>query len=195
MLLESAILLSLANECQTRVDTNVIQRLINIESSGNPYAIAVKGVPIVKQPKTMEEAIQAAKQLDKLGFNFSVGLMQINHTNFDKTNLTIETAFDYCKNIDAGSQIFKECHDRAKIKFKDKSSTDILNHAASCYYSGNFEYGFKKEGKNNVSYVDKFNVVTKPNIVKEKTIKPKPVTPPNTSRNIESWDVFGDFSY
>lgn len=192
MFLESAILLSLAQECQTRVDTDVIQRLIRIESSGNPYAIAVKGVPIVQQPKTTQEAVQAAQQLDKLGFNYSVGLMQINHTNFEKTNLTIETAFDYCKNIEAGSQIFNECHDRAKNKFKDKSKEEILNHAASCYYSGNFEYGFKKEGKNNVSYVEKFNGVMASNKAK---LKPKSVTPPNPKRNIESWDVFGDFSY
>ncbi|EGU31272.1 conjugal transfer protein TraB [Vibrio ichthyoenteri ATCC 700023] len=193
MFLEPAILLSLASECQTYVDTDVIQQLISIESSGNPYAIAVKGVPIVKQPDTLDEAIQSARQLDKLGFNFSVGLMQINHTNFDKTNLTIETAFDYCKNINAGSQIFNECHDRAKVKFSNKTKDEILNHAASCYYSGNFDYGFTKEGKNNVSYVDKFRGIKSKS---KNTIKPKK-QPENLSdkpRNTESWDVFGDFS-
>jgi type IV secretion system protein VirB1 len=192
MVLETAFILSLINDCQTDIDSKIIQRLINIESSGNPYAIAVKGVPIVKQPATKEEAIQSAKQLDNLGLNYSVGLMQVNYSNFSYTGLTIETAFNYCANIKAGSTIFKDCFDRASLKFKDDSNKTILDKAASCYYSGNFDYGFKKEGKHNVSYVDKFNnVIPIKSSVKKTTIENKP----KPKNNIEVWDVFKDFTY
>lgn len=196
MILESALILSLANQCQSNISTDIIQKLISIESSGNPYAIAVKGVPIVKQPTTKEEAIQSAKQLQQLGFNFSVGLMQVNHTNFDRTELTIETAFNYCENIKAGSQIFKDCLDRATIKYPNKNESAILEHAASCYYSGNFTYGFKKEGKSNVSYVEKFNGITSNANQPKKPVKQKTENKtPQDSNNTAVWDVFGDFSY
>lgn len=192
MLLESALIMSLASDCQSNIDVDIIQRLINIESSGNPYAIAVKGIPIVKQPTSKEEAILSARQLESLGLNFSVGLMQINHTNFKKTGLKIETAFNYCENIKAGSQIFKECLDRAKLDSKD--DVTALNKAASCYYSGNFTYGFKKEGDRNISYVDKFNGVDAGD-KKPTSTKPEPKREyAEQKERAEVWDVFKDFS-
>lgn len=198
MILESALILSLANQCQTNVSTDIIQKLISIESAGDPFAIAIKGVPIVKQPKTKEEAISAIKQLDSLGFNYSVGLMQVNHANFKKYGLTLDTAFDYCPNIKAGSEIFLECLNRAKAKYSSKSESQIINHAASCYYSGNFTYGFKKEGSNNVSYVDKFNGVrikpNSPESIKTHRIQTASDNLPERKQPSEPWDVFGDFT-
>ncbi|ARR51917.1 hypothetical protein ETN89_19910 (plasmid) [Photobacterium damselae subsp. damselae] len=197
MILESALILSLANQCQSNISTEIIQKLINIESAGNPFAIAIKDVPIVKQPRNKEEAINAIKQLDSLGFNYSVGLMQINHANFKKYSLTHDTAFDYCPNIKAGSEIFLECLNRAKEKYSSKTESQILNHAASCYYSGNFTYGFKKEGKSNVSYVEKFNGVEikphAPESIKTHQIQTESDNLPERKQHSEPWDVFGDF--
>lgn len=189
MILESALILSLANSCQDVVRTEDVKRLIDIESSGNPYAIAVKGVPIVKQPQTKDEAISAAKQLDSLGFNYSVGLMQVNHTNFERTGLTIETAFDACKNIKAGSSIFADCFYRAKNKFKDDDSKN-RERAASCYYSGNFTYGFKKEKGQKLSYVEKFS---RTNSSSEKKAVIENETQTDKKLNYQDWDVFNDF--
>lgn len=199
MIIESALLLTLANECQNNLPSNIITRLIEIESANNPYALAVKGVPIFNQADNLNDAITSAKKLDSLGFNFSAGLMQINHTNFNKTGLTIETVFDSCKNIQAGSQLFKDCFDRAKITYPNKTEHQQLEHAASCYYSGNFTTGFKKEGKNNISYIDKFNQLDTshptPTSVKLHRMQQEKIThTQDNDSHVESWDVFSDFA-
>ena len=195
MILESAIILSLANACQTTLDSDIITRLINNESSGKPFAIAVKGLSTFNQPKNEKDAISSIKKLDALGFNYSVGLMQVNHTNFKNTGLIPETAFNYCENIKAGAKIFNDCHLRAKSKFKGKSDKFILDSAASCYYSGNFTFGFKKEGKDQVSYVEKFNRITNnKNITVSSNIQ-QVTSKKVTNKNVHAWDVFRDFSY
>jgi len=45
------------------------------------------------------------------------------------------------------------CFDSAKMKFK--ADQDALRAAFSCYYSGNFQTGFKPDFKGQPSYVDK----------------------------------------
>lgn len=191
MVIETALLLSLASQCQSNVPPDVIQRLAITESSLRPFAIAVKGATVLKQPETKEQAIAAIQQLGILGLNHSVGLLQVNSSNFKRTGLTYQTAFNYCDNIRAGSEIFKECYDRASVKFKGQPKDHITNAAASCYYSGNFEYGFKKEEAYNSSYVERFNnAIPNPNVVE--VLKPSPAKEPKPF--IQVWDVFGDFS-
>lgn len=201
MILETAMLLSLAKSCQNTLEPDIIMRLINNESSGNPYAIAVKGLSTFNQPENRNDAISALKSLDSLGFNYSVGLMQINFSNFKSTGLDFSNAFDYCANIRAGAKLFNDCHIRASQKFKGESDSFILDSAASCYYSGNFTYGFKKEGKSQISYVEKFNRKVKPIIAnndKKSRIAQKDLNKPNQTElknNVHAWDVFRDFSY
>ncbi|ELY1989186.1 lytic transglycosylase domain-containing protein [Vibrio harveyi] len=200
MILESGLILSLAKQCQTDIDPEIISRLIDTESSRRPYVVAIKGSNVAKQPTDKTSAVSSIKQLEKLGFNYSVGLMQINHTNFKRTGLTLDTAFDYCENIKAGASIFKECLDRAKVKFPDSDSSYHIDAAASCYYSGNFEYGFKVEKNYGTSYVQRFNknLVTNENNnaqmdVVEIHTKDNPRIIREPKKVIKVWDVFGDF--
>ena len=66
-------------------------------------------------------------------YNYSVGLSQINKTNFAAQNLSKDNMFDACDNLQAGSLILKECYDRLKDWPK----------AYSCYYSGDAVTGFR----------------------------------------------------
>lgn len=198
MILELGALVALLNQCQTQVDPSVLKRLIDNESSRNPYAVAVVGAAPVNQPKTKEDAIAIAENLKKDGFSFSLGLMQINDKNFPAYDLTIQDAFDACKNIEVGADIYSKCYIRAKNLTPNKSHKKLLDDAASCYYSGNFLRGYKPEGKNNISYVEKFNKAKKlpPNsqtVIGEsyQVEQPKPTQPTKT----HSWDVFSDFAY
>jgi type IV secretion system protein VirB1 len=79
--------------------------------------------------------------LERAGYNYSVGLAQINKHNFAKFGLTFETAFDACPNLHAGAEILKECFDRANQVRRDEQAA--LRDAFSCYYSGNFLTGYK----------------------------------------------------
>ena len=116
------------------VPKEVMQHVVHVESSRNPFAIGVVGGYLARQPKSLDEALAAVSQLKEEGYNFSVGIAQVNRYNLAKYGLnTYADAFDVCSNLRAGSRILRECYDRAQDWGK----------AFSCYYSGNFATGFK----------------------------------------------------
>ncbi|WP_218017314.1 lytic transglycosylase domain-containing protein [Hydrogenophaga taeniospiralis] len=121
-------------DCQDlAVPKEVIQHVVHVESSRNPFAIGVVGGYLARQPRSLEEALAAVQQLKREGYNFSVGIAQVNRYNLAKYGLaTYAEAFDVCANLKAGSRILRECYDRAQDWGK----------AFSCYYSGNFVTGF-----------------------------------------------------
>ena len=116
------------------VPKEVMQHVVHVESSRNPFAIGVVGGYLARQPKSLDEALAAVRQLKEEGYNFSVGIAQVNRYNLAKYGLnTYADAFGVCPNLRAGSRILRECYDRAQDWGK----------AFSCYYSGNFATGFK----------------------------------------------------
>ena len=116
------------------VPQEVMRHVVRVESGGNPYAIGVVRGRLVRQPRKLDEAVATAQMLEQKGFNFSLGLAQVNRYNLARYKLqSYAQAFDPCANLLAGSHILKECFDRAQDWGK----------AFSCYYSGNFTTGFK----------------------------------------------------
>lgn len=121
--------------CQIEVPASVMHHVVKVESSYNPYAIGVVGGHLVRQPKSLPEAIATAEMLEARGFNFSLGLAQVNRYNLKKYGLPdYSAAFKPCGNLLAGSQILRECRSR---------SGGNWGKAFSCYYSGNFTTGFR----------------------------------------------------
>lgn len=117
------------------VPTEVMHHVVRVESSYNPYAIGVVGGRLVRQPKNLPEALATVRMLESRGFNFSIGLSQVNRYNLDKYGLdTYEKAFEPCANLSAGSKILAECYQRASGDW---------GKSFSCYYSGNFSTGFR----------------------------------------------------
>lgn len=188
MILETAALISLLSTCQTSVDPITLQTIVNVESAKNPYAIAVVNGKSI-YPKSEMEAVNTIKELDKKGLNYSVGIMQVNQSNFKKYGLTLDSAFNSCKNIQAGAEIFKNCYFRAKNKFKNLDEQQLIRKASSCYYSGNFTRGYKKEKSDNKSYVERIN---------EKVPRIKPIenkeSKPVIKGKAKNWDVFSELS-
>lgn len=117
------------------VSMDVMQHVINVESSRNPFAIGVVGGALVRQPKALDEALATVRMLEEKGYNFSVGLAQVNRYNLAKYGLdSYEKAFQQCANLQAGSRILAECY---------KRSGQDWGKSFSCYYSGNFVTGFR----------------------------------------------------
>jgi type IV secretion system protein VirB1 len=117
------------------VPTEVMHHVVRVESSYNPYAIGVVGGRLVRQPKNLPEALATVRMLEGRGFNFSIGLAQVNRYNLDKYGLdSYEKAFEPCANLTAGSKILAECYRRANGDW---------GKSFSCYYSGNFSTGFR----------------------------------------------------
>ena len=142
--MDAAIFLSLVLACAPQVHSDTARALVQVESDFNPWAIGVVGGDLERQPRTRAEALATARALQASGWNFSVGLGQINVGNFQRLGLTIETALEPCANLSAMQTVLANCFDRAQaVTPNTRSDQRALRHALSCYYSGNFSNGLQ----------------------------------------------------
>lgn len=133
-------LLALAMACAPQVHPATVRAIVGVESSFNAYAIGVVGGALVRQPRSRAEALATIEALHAAGWNYSVGLGQINVGNFARLGLTAATALDPCKNLTALQSVLVECHARASTGSEPQTA---LRRALSCYYSGNFTTGLR----------------------------------------------------
>lgn len=141
------------------VPMSIMQHVVNVESSGSPYAIGVVNGHLARQPRNLAEALATAKMLEEKGYNFSLGIAQVNRYNLKAYGLyTYEQAFQVCPNLKAGAKILRECFDR----------TGHWGKAFSCYYSGNsitgYRHGYVQKifasMRNNKNLIDNLNIQT-----------------------------------
>ncbi|WP_430523925.1 lytic transglycosylase domain-containing protein, partial [Xanthomonas euvesicatoria] len=109
----------LATECAPDVHPTTLKGVVSAESSWNPYAIGVVGGRLDRQPRSLAEAVVTARELERQGFNFSMGLGQVNRYNLAKFGESYETVFEPCRNLKAGSAILKDCYQRARAQIPD----------------------------------------------------------------------------
>ena len=90
---------------------------------------------LVRQPQNLGEALATVQMLDAKGYNYSLGVAQVNRTNLGRYGLdSYEKAFEVCPNLTAGARILAACY---------ASSGGDWGKAFSCYYSGNFVTGYR----------------------------------------------------
>jgi type IV secretion system protein VirB1 len=117
------------------VSAEVMQHIVHVESGANPYAIGVVGGRLVRQPQNLGEALATVHMLDSKGYNYSLGVAQVNRANLGKYGLdSYEKAFQICPNLSAGANILAACYANAGGSW---------GKAFSCYYSGNFTTGYR----------------------------------------------------
>ena len=143
--MDPATLLTLLLNCAPQVDPTTARALVAVESSLNPHAIGVVGGTLERQPRNQREALVTAQALREAGWNFSLGLAQINVRNFKRLDLSLDSAFDPCRNLAAMQAVLIECYERAAgaVPGTSPSEQRALRQALSCYYSGNFTTGFE----------------------------------------------------
>ena len=143
--MDSTMFLALALACAPQVDAGTARALVAVESGFNPHAIGIVGGALVRQPRHRAEALATARALHAGGWNFSIGLAQINVRNLARLGLSIDSAFDPCANLTAMQVVLGECFERASTRDGPDQSAHqrALRHALSCYYSGNFVTGIK----------------------------------------------------
>lgn len=148
--MDTSVFLALALACAPQVHADTTRALVSVESAFNPWAIGVVGGALHRQPRHRAEALATARALHAAGWNFSVGLGQINVGNFERLGLSLEAAFDPCTNLAAMQSVLAECFDRARTPTPTPTPTTAspvdqaaLRQALSCYYSGNFATGFR----------------------------------------------------
>ncbi len=192
----------LAAECASDVHPTTLKGVVSTESAWNPYAIGVVGGRLERQPRSLAEAVAIAHELERQGFNFSMGLGQVNRHNLSKYGETYETVFEPCRNLKAGSAILKDCFQRAKAQIGDDQQA--LRAAFSCYYSGNFTRGFRSDKAGQTSYVQKVvanamgaaqPIQVVPAVRPESADGAVPVVPPASGKRAETatrWVIFAD---
>lgn len=117
------------------VPAEVMRHVVDVESGANSFAIGVVGGRLERQPKNLAEALATVRMLDAKGYNYSLGVAQVNRANLGKFGLdSYEKAFDTCSNLAAGAKILAACY---------ASSGGNWGKAFSCYYSGNFVTGYR----------------------------------------------------
>ena len=131
--------LLLAQQCAPNVQPQTMAAIVSVESNSNPYSIGVVNGYLPRQPDNKAEAIATAQALAAANWNYSVGLAQVNQSNFERFGLTIEQAFDPCTNLRVGGLILGECFTRHADSVTDPQGA--LRDAFSCYYSGNYKRG------------------------------------------------------
>lgn len=140
--MEASTFLALALSCAPGVHATTVQAVAHVESSLNPWAIGAVGGVLKRQPASRAEALATARDLEAKGWNFSVGLGQINARNFGRLGLTLDRAFEPCTNLAAMQTVLTHCFERASTSSAIGSQT-ALRRALSCYYSGDFSTGFR----------------------------------------------------
>ena len=133
-------LAALALACAPNVHPTTLDALLRHESRLQPYAIGVnKGTRLERQPRTLIEAVAQARTLIAEGVDFDAGLGQINVRNWAWLNLTPETVFEPCTNLQAAQTVLSDCYTRALKQHRGQQQA--LHAALSCYNTGNFERG------------------------------------------------------
>jgi type IV secretion system protein VirB1 len=136
---------ALAQQCAPQVSLLTMAAIVRTESGFNPYAIGVVHGRLVRQPTSKAEAVATVHALDAGGWNFSVGLAQVNRANWLAYGLNEQNAFDPCRNLAAGAAILQGCFELARQARAHASndSQSALRASLSCYASGDFSTGYR----------------------------------------------------
>jgi type IV secretion system protein VirB1 len=135
----------LAQQCAPQVSLSTMAAIVRTESGFNPYAIGVVHGRLARQPASEAEAVATVNALEHGGWNFSVGLAQVNRTNWPLYGLSERSAFDPCRNLAAGAAILQGCFEMAR-QAHARASVDAqsdVRASLSCYTSGNFSTGYR----------------------------------------------------
>lgn len=138
--MDTATFLALALACAPQVHPDTARAIASVESRFNSNAIGVVGGELHRQPRSRAEALATINALQAAGWNYSVGLGQINVGNFARLGLTPRTALDPCISLSAMQSVLGECYARAA---SNNAAQSALRFALSCYYSGNFTTGLR----------------------------------------------------
>jgi len=137
--------ISLAQQCAPQVSLPTMAAIVRTESGFNPYAIGVVHGRLARQPASEAEAVATVHALERGGWNFSVGLAQVNRSNWPAYGLGERSAFDPCRNLAAGAAILQGCFELARqahARALADAQSD-LRAGLSCYASGDFSTGYR----------------------------------------------------
>ncbi len=184
MLLTLPQMLALTAQCAPAIAPETLMSVVQVESGFDPLAIGVNGKPrITVNATTRPEAVSKASALIAAGRSVDLGLAQINSKNLRWLGLSVEDAFDPCRNLAAAARVLRGGYDVNQASALGEQQA--LRVALSRYNTGDAARGFDN------GYVAKV-VSASARVVP--AIQPTPGVPPKAAEPPPSrpaWDVFG----
>jgi type IV secretion system protein VirB1 len=184
MAISLAAAFALAAQCAPAVAPETLLSVVQVESGFDPLAIGVNGKPRISvSAATRTEAVSKASALIAAGRSVDLGLAQINSRNLAWLGLTIEDAFDPCRNLAAAARVLRGGYDADQASIVGEQRA--LRVALSRYNTGDAARGFDN------GYVTKV-------VSASARIVPAIQSPPGTPTEAAeppplrpAWDVFG----
>lgn len=130
---------ALLAQCAPEVAPSTLAAVVSVESKGNPLAIGVNRGRQVRQPTNVAEAVAVAKRLLARGANLDLGLGQVNSANLRRLGLSVEDAFDPCRNLAAAARVLTNSYRRAVAL----GHPTPLGAALSAYNTGSMQRGYR----------------------------------------------------
>ena len=140
-MLDLALVLALSTQCAPSVSPQTLAAVAHAESRVDPFAIGVNGGSAVRQPRTRTEATRTARRLIASGANIDLGIAQINSDNLDWLGLSVEDAFDPCRNLAAAATVLRAGFRPTSDRPADQQRA--LRVALSRYNTGHPDRGFR----------------------------------------------------
>lgn len=104
-MLDLAVVLTLAQTCAPQAAPQTLAAIAHAESRFDALAIGVNcGPRSARRPQDRADAVRIARDLLARGADLDLGLAQINSGNLAWLGLTVETAFDPCRNLAAAAR-------------------------------------------------------------------------------------------
>ncbi len=184
MILELATVVGLAQQCAPSVAVETLVSVVHTESRFNPYAIGVNAKGVAKpDPLDKASAIATARTLIARGLNIDLGLGQINSANLKWLGLSVEDAFDPCRNLAAAARVLSSNY--LSVARSSPSTEAAIATAMSMYNTGSRSRGF---GNGYVGRVYASSNIVVPAIrgAVAPTVAPAPANPPKPAASTPS---------
>lgn len=137
-------------QCYPNVSPTTMCAIVKTESNFNPLALNLnnRGKHLGFQAKNLNQATAWAKYLEEHGYNFDVGLGQINIKNIHKYGYHASDLLEPCLNLKLAAHILQ--HNYTSAKSTSTNSSTALYMAISAYNTGNYHTGFSNGYVNHV---------------------------------------------
>jgi type IV secretion system protein VirB1 len=141
MNLSLPVILILAQHCAPDVAPETMISVAHVESRFDPLTIGVNGrTPRGLHPSSKAEAVRQARALIASGASLDLGLGQINSRNLGWLGLSLEDAFDPCRNLAAASKVLASNYVTAAPGLDPQAALRV---AFSLYNTGDEARGFR----------------------------------------------------